>query len=60
VAIQLYLALIAALIIQLYTGSRPNKRTWEMLQWYSAGMAQPEELEKFLEAQQIAVSKKSK
>jgi hypothetical protein len=56
VAIQLYLALIAALIIQLYTGSRPNKRTWEMLQWYSTGMAKPEELEKFLES----VSKKSK
>ena len=60
VAIQLYLALIAALIIQLYTGSRPNKRTWEMLQWYCAGMAKPEELEKFLEAEQASVSKKSK
>jgi hypothetical protein len=58
VAIQLYLALIAGLILQLYTGSRPNKRTWEMLQWYSAGMVKPEELEQFLE--QIAVSKKSK
>jgi hypothetical protein len=60
VAIQLYLALIAALIIQLYTGSRPNKRTWEMLQWYSAGMAKPEELENFLEAEQASVPKKSK
>jgi len=60
VAIQLYLALIAALIIQLYTGSRPNKRTWEMLQWYSTGMAKPEELERFLEAEQIAFSKKRK
>jgi hypothetical protein len=56
VAIQLYLALIAALILQLYTGSRPNKRTWEMLQWHCAGMAKPEELEIFLES----VSKKSK
>lgn len=60
VAIQLYLALIAALIIQLYTGSRPDKRTWEMLQWYSAGMVQPEEVENFLEAQQISLSKKSR
>jgi hypothetical protein len=60
VAIQLYLALIAALIIQLYTGSRPNKRVWEMLQWYSTGMARPDELEKFLTAQQRAVEKKSK
>jgi hypothetical protein len=56
VAIQLYLALIAALILQLYTGSRPNKRTWEMLQWYCTGMVRPEELENFLES----VSKKSK
>jgi hypothetical protein len=60
VAIQLYLALIAALIIQLYTGTRPNKRVWEMLQMYSAGMVKPEELEIFLEAEQILVSKKSK
>jgi IS4 transposase len=59
-AIQLYLALIAALIIQLYTGSRPSKRVWEMLQWYSMGMARPEELEQFLEEQQKAVSKKIK
>jgi hypothetical protein len=59
VAIQLYLALIAALILQLYTGSRPNKRVWEMLQWYAGGMAKPEELEKFLEEEQIRVLKKS-
>jgi hypothetical protein len=59
VAIQLYLALIAGLIIQLYTGSRPNKRVWEMLQWYSMGMASPEELEKFLAEQQRVLSKKS-
>ena len=60
VAIQLYLALIAALILQLYTGSRPNKRVWEMLQWYSSGMAGPEELENFLEEQQNSVLKKSR
>jgi hypothetical protein len=60
VAIQLYLALIAALIVQLYTGSRPNKRVWEMLQWYSMGMARPEELENFLMEQQMALSKKRK
>jgi hypothetical protein len=60
VAIQMYLALIAALILQLYTGSRPDKRTWEMLQWYAAGMATPEELENFLEAQQRSRSKKSR
>ena len=58
-AIQLYLALIAALILQLYTGSRPNKRVWEMLQWYAGGMAKPEELEKFLEKEQISILKKN-
>jgi hypothetical protein len=60
VAIQLYLALIAALILQLYTGSRPNKRVWEMLQWYSSGMARPEELETFLAAEQMRAAKKTR
>lgn len=60
VAIQLYLALIAALIIQLYTGSRPRKRVWEMLQWYCAGMVKPEEMEKFLAEEQASILKKSK
>jgi hypothetical protein len=31
-----------------------------MLQWYSTGMARPDELEKFLAAEQARVSKKSK
>ena len=59
VAIQLYLALIAALILQLYTGSRPSKRVWEMLQWYAAGMAKPEELERILERSNYPFRKKA-
>jgi Transposase DDE domain len=38
-AIQIYLALIAALLLQLFTGSRPNKRVMEFLQLYMMGWA---------------------
>ncbi len=34
VAIQVYLALIAALLLQLYTGQRPNRRMMELIQFY--------------------------
>lgn len=43
-ALQIYLALIAALLLQLYTGQRPNKRTMELLQFYVLGFATLEEL----------------
>ncbi len=43
-AIELYLALIAALLLQLYTGSRPNRRLMEMIRWYLCGVARLEEL----------------
>src|ERR1051325_1450574 len=36
-AIELYLALIAALLLQLYTGLRPNRRLMEMIWWYLMG-----------------------
>jgi IS4 transposase len=44
VAIQLYLALIASLLLQLYTGRRPNKRSMELIQFYLMGWATTEEL----------------
>lgn len=44
VAIELYLALIAALLLQLYTGARPTRRMMEMIRWYLVGMAKLEEL----------------
>jgi hypothetical protein len=53
VTIQLYLALIASLLFQFYTGQRPNKRTMELIQFYLMGWATPEELIRLLE-QQIA------
>jgi hypothetical protein len=43
-AIQIYLALIASLIIQLFTGERPNKRVMEFLQYYFMGWMSSEEL----------------
>lgn len=44
VAIELYLALIAALLLQLYAGVRPNRRLMEMIRWYLVGVANLEEL----------------
>ena len=44
VAIQLYLALIASLLLQSFTGRRPNKRVLELLQFYMMGWASAEEV----------------
>ena len=44
VTIQVYLALIASLLITLWTGHKPTKRTFEMLCLYFAGWASEEEL----------------
>ena len=38
VAIQLYLALIAAVLLQLHLGRRPSLRMWEALQFYFLGL----------------------
>jgi hypothetical protein len=48
VAIQVYVALIASLVIVLWTGRKPSKRTWEMIQLYLQGWARLEELERHL------------
>jgi hypothetical protein len=45
VTIQVYLGLIASLLISLWTGKKPTKRTWEMLQFYFCGWATVEELQ---------------
>lgn len=44
VAIQLYLALIAAVLFQQYSGRRPGKREMELIQMYLLGWASAEEL----------------
>jgi IS4 transposase len=48
--IQVYVALIASLLIVLWTGRKPNKRTWEMIQLYLQGWASLQELEAHLAA----------
>jgi hypothetical protein len=48
VAIQCYIALIASLLIVLWTGRKPTKRTWEMIQFYLIGWASLDELERHL------------
>jgi len=49
VEIQMYLAIIACLLILIYTGGQPNKRTYEMICFYLLGWASLEELEKHIE-----------
>jgi len=48
VALQLYLALIASLLFQAYTGHRPSKRVYELIQFYLMGWASAEELTRLL------------
>jgi hypothetical protein len=43
-ALQAYAALIASLLIVLWTGRKPTKRTWEMVRFYFIGWASEEEL----------------
>ena len=56
VSIQIYCALIASMLITLWTGCKPNKRTFEMLCLYFMGWANEEELvqhiKKFKEAEE--------
>jgi hypothetical protein len=50
-AIQLYLALIAALLLQLHFGRRPNKRMMELIEFHQLGIANDQELQAGLERQ---------
>lgn len=43
--LQIYLALIASLLLQLYTGRRPTKRMMELIRFYLIGWASAQELE---------------
>lgn len=58
VATQLYLAIIAGLMLQMVLGRRPNQRLWERLQLYLIGWATLEELMSAVaEANALAVKK---
>jgi len=44
IELQIYAAIIACLLIALYTGRKPTLRTYEMFCWYLSGWADEEEL----------------
>ena len=44
IELQMYAAIIACMLIALWTGCKPTLRTYEMLCWYFTGMADEEEL----------------
>lgn len=45
IELQMYAAIIACMLIALWTGRKPTLRTYEMVCWYFMGMATLEELE---------------
>jgi len=49
VTLQVYFAIIASLLIGLWTGTKPNKRLYEMICLYFAGWATAEELSHHIE-----------
>lgn len=50
VEIQVYCGIIACLLIMLYTGRKPTKRTFEMVCFFLSGWASPEDLERHINA----------
>ena len=48
VAIQVYTAMIACMLLSLWTGAKPTRATMEMFRWHFAGMASDAELETYL------------
>jgi hypothetical protein len=58
--LQIYLALIAALMLQQFTGSRPNKRVMEFLQLYIMGWATAQEVIELIQSQALKTQKAKK
>jgi hypothetical protein len=57
IELQIYAAIIACLLIALYTGRKPTLRTYEMFCWYLSGWADEQELAAHIERlQKQAVS----
>jgi hypothetical protein len=44
IEVQVYYAIIACMLISLWTGRKPTLRTHQMICWYFCGMADEEEL----------------
>lgn len=58
VALQVYCALIASMLITIWTGRKPTKRTFEMLCYHFMGWADDEELFDHIEKLQLSDNKK--
>ena len=58
IEIQVYCSMIACLLINLWTGGKPNKRTYEMVSYYFQGLANEEELLAHIEKQRKAAEAK--
>lgn len=53
IEIQMYMAIIACMLISLWTGRKVTLRTYEMVCWYFSGMADLEELQAHIDRQQL-------
>ena len=53
IEIQMYMAIIACMLINLWTGRKPTLRTYEMVCWYFTGMADLDELEAHIARQKL-------
>jgi DDE family transposase len=60
VAIEIYLALIAALLLQLYTGQAPNRRMMELIQFYLLGVASLDALWAGVQREQQRLARRKK
>jgi hypothetical protein len=58
VQLQVYMALIASLLISLWVGRAPTKRTYELRCFYLSGWASPQEVLTYIDRLQLPVSKK--
>ena len=59
VLIQIYLCLIKALLLAELTGSKPNKRMMELLQWHQMGELSDEQLAKWLAEEEAIRARRS-
>lgn len=56
---QIYLCLIKALLLAELTGSKPNKRMMELLQWHQMGMMSDDQLAKWLAKEEAARARRN-
>jgi IS4 transposase len=48
IELQMYAAILACMLLALYTGRRPTPRTYEMINWYFMGWAYKEEIQQHI------------